>query len=77
MGPRKSVGPSACCIWMESHGHPGALRSNEPGIHEHAAREKTHRTVPLWQTMVFMDPGLGPFGPPRNDTTVPYKVSML
>ena len=42
------------------------------------ADEKTRRAVlPSWLTVVFMGSGLGPFGPPRNDTVVPCKICAL
>ncbi|PXW57053.1 hypothetical protein C7450_10791 [Chelatococcus asaccharovorans] len=41
------------------------------------SENKAHRTVPPRLSVVFMGSGLGPFGPPRNDTVVPYKISML
>ena len=41
------------------------------------SEKKAHRTVLTWLSVVFMGSGLGPFGPPRNDTVVPYKISVL
>lgn len=46
------------------------------------SKKKAHRTGPprlsvVLLNLVFLGSGLGPFGPPRNDTVVPYNISML
>ncbi|CAH1652951.1 hypothetical protein CHELA20_10893 [Hyphomicrobiales bacterium] len=63
---------------MEARRHSGA--SHQRGARNPSTLGLTRRRAGLcllWFTVVFMDSGLGPFGPPRNDAVVPYKISKL